>query len=675
MSSGPEQPSPTAAPPAAATASPARKATAAGRLLGGRYRITGKVGAGGMATILSAYDTRLDRQVAVKVLHAHMADDPEVLGRFRREARHAASLTHPNVVAVFDQGVADLPYIVMELVEGPSLREVLQQHGPLPPAQALAVVEPLCDALARAHERGVIHRDIKPENVLVSTEGVPKLADFGIARAVAATSHTATGTLVGSVHYMAPELVDGHDATPASDQYALAVLLWELLTGRKPLPAETPMQVALRHANEDIPPASRHVPGLPRALDRVLARATHRDPAARYPDVAAFGAALRQAVPTPTEAVTTTGEDGREHTLILPAEAQDTLALDGARRRSGAAADLDERRRRAAPRPARPSRAPAPPRPRRSWGRALAWTLLVLTLLAALGAGGLLMWDRVLAPVREVPDLTGVTRQEAFQRLDELGLDLVVADQRHDLEAPEGTVLSQEPADGSPLRAGGTVSVVLSLGPQVVEMPSVLQLELPEAEEILARDHFEVVVDPDGAHSDTVPAGQILAQAPEPGVPIAQGDTVHVTVSLGVEQVEVPDLTGLTAEEAVAALEAARLVPSVTEEWSDEQPEAGLVAFQSQPPGTMLDHDSTVEVVISRGPLTIAVPNVIGMDVAEARAALEALALQVAEESSPVPTIGPFTLDEPGVVKRQQPGRDAEVQRGDTVTIYYFTAG
>ncbi|HWH32732.1 MAG TPA: protein kinase, partial [Egibacteraceae bacterium] len=284
-------------------------------VLAGRYRLDARVGAGGMATIYRARDLTLDRDVAVKVLHPHLMDDDGLRERFRTEARHAARLLHPNIVNVFDTGdredpdglpagsPANLPWIVMEYVDGPSLRDVLRERERLSPREALSITEPVARALARAHGGGVVHRDIKPENVLIAADGTPKVADFGIARALAETSHTQTGTLIGSVHYMAPELVSGKPATAATDQYGLGVLLYELLTGTQPLPAESPMAIALRHAQEAIPPPSAVNPEVPAALDAVVARATAHAAEDRFPDMESFAAALRAAVPDGPEPV------------------------------------------------------------------------------------------------------------------------------------------------------------------------------------------------------------------------------------------------------------------------------------------------------------------------------------------------------------------------------------
>lgn len=624
------------------------------RLLAGRYAVHGRIGAGGMATILRGWDTSLDRPVAIKVLHAHLADDPTVLARFRTEARHAARLNHPHIVAVYDQGVADLPYIVLELIEGCSLREVLVRSGPLSPSEALAVVVPVCSALQRAHDAGVIHRDVKPENVLVSSDGIVKVADFGVARALAATSHTATGTLVGSVHYLAPELVDGREADPRSDQYAVGVLLFELLTGRKPLPADTPMAVALRHANEDVPAPSRYAPEVSHGLDRVVRRATERHPHRRYDSVAELAAALQEAVPGGSAPITVADADGRERTLVLPAERQDTAA-------TVVAAELDARRRP----PDRSGR-------RRRVRRGVAGAALGLLLLALLAGGGYLVWDRVLAPVQDVPGVVGLDRSSAFTALEELGLDLVVAEEAHDLSLPAGAVLEQDPAAGSPLRRGGVVRVIVSTGPRIVELPDVVGRTQEEALARLGEHAFAVEVGEE--FDDTAPRGTVIGQLPDPGTPVPEGSQVLVAVSLGIEQVEVPDLQGLSRGEAASALVDAKLEGAFVEEWSDEVPEEHAVVSQSTPARTTVDKGTVVEVVVSRGPLTVPMPDLRGEPADEARATLEDMALVVEGVTQPVPRIFGVPYGRPGFVEQQDPAPGTPIERGSTVVLRWFTA-
>ncbi len=637
----------------------------AGRVLGGRYTLGRRIGAGGMATILRAEDPQMERLVAVKVLHRHLADDPEVRKRFKAEARHAASLSHPNIVAVYDQGEADLPYIVMELIEGPSLREVLGTHGPMSPAQMLAVVVPLCAALASAHAQGLIHRDVKPENVLVTAEGVPKLADFGIARVMAATSHTATGTLVGSVHYLAPELVGGIDATPSSDQYAVGVLVFELLTGRKPLPAETPMAIALRHASEDVPPPSRYAPEVSTALDRAVATATSRDPSARFSSMEALATALTAAIPDGPDAVTTVTDDGAVHTLILPPADQATLALSTRALSERAAAESALSRRRPPPEP-RPTRRP---RRRRRFTTVL---VALLTVLALIGAGGYLYWDRVVAPVAQVPELVGLDRAEAEQLLRGLGLALEIESEENRLEEPSGQILGQRPSTGTTLRSGGIVEVVLSKGPRIVDMPDLLGQPYEEITPLLEANVFDVALSRE--HSDTVPADAVMGQSPDPGEPLPQGSNIAVTVSLGIEQVTVPSVTGLSQEQAEAAIAAARLgAVSVSREFSDEIPDVGVVVSQSLVADASVDKGSPVQLVVSRGPLTVTTPDITGESVEEARAMIEALGLTVTPVTEPQPTFGPFTIAPANRVQGQVPASGTAIRRGEAVEIYYYT--
>jgi eukaryotic-like serine/threonine-protein kinase len=637
-----------------------------GQVLANRYRIVERIGAGGMATIYLGHDESLERPVAVKILHGHLADDDGLQARFRTEARHAAGLLHPNIVNVFDQGVADLPYIVMEHVDGPSLREILLQRGLLTPAEALAVMDPVCQALARAHAAGVVHRDVKPENVLIGPDGAPKVADFGIARAVAETSHTQTGTLIGSVHYMAPELIDGQEATPASDQYAAGVLLFELLTGRKPLTADTPMAVAVRHTRERIPPAGDFASDVPRAVDRVIARATEPDPSRRFPDMLTMAKALRAAVPGGAAplVIRPAGEGGK--TLVIPPAAQETMSI-------AAAADVATRRaktRRRKPRKAKRSGS--------GRGRARLRTagvvLLSLVLLAGLAAGvAWAAWNWVVAPITTVPELVGGTEAQAEATLGDLGLVLVVDERVHDLDAPEGQVLGQEPPAGTELRRGEEVEVTVSLGvsdqtvPRVVGSPRDAAVELLEG----APYHFEVEVDE--AHSDDVPAGQVISQDPEAGDELAQRATVAVVVSLGIEQVAVPDLSGMSREEAQEALAEAGLEVRFEEAFSDEVPQAGRVIRQSTGAGQEVDKGATVTLTVSRGPLTVEVPNVRGKSLADGRAEVEAAGLRVRVEEQPRPRIGPFRQGQYGRVEEQVPAPGTKAQRGETVTLYTFS--
>ena len=680
-----------------------------GAILGGRYRVGERIGAGGMATIYRGVDETLERPVAVKVLHAHLADDPELLARFRTEGRHAAALSHPHIVGVYDQGVAELPYLVMELVDGPSLRDVLNDRQRLSAGETLAVIEPIAHALDRAHRAGVVHRDIKPENVLVDSDGTPKVADFGIARVVAGTSHTQTGALIGSVHYMAPELVDGLEATPASDQYALGVLTYELLTGSRPFAGDSPMAVALRHARDRVPAPSATASACPPGVDRVVGRATEHHPDDRFESLAAFAHALRNALPDGAAPVVVRapGSDD-QRTLVIPAEALETASLS-------ATSDVVSRRKPAArvpttvttprPRVARPvaavrSRArtstpesaaeigpgtqqPAEAAPAgttsedapvRRRGRRWLVVLATLALLAVVGAGGAwAYWNYVVAPLTATPNVVELPQSDAEAELAARGLEMVVAGEHHDLLAPAGEVLAQDPEPGAELRAGDTVAVAVSLGPQPVEMPTVVGMSADEATDVLEEDRL--VVRTEEAFSDDVPSGDVAAQDPEAGADLLEGDEVTITVSLGVEQVEVPSLRGRQESEIEDMLTEAGLVlgDDPTWVWSDEVPTEGEVIDQSIAPGEEVDIGSVVDVTISLGPRTVNVPDVRGEAVEDARATIENRGLAVAVEATPRPRLGPFVRGSVGLVEEQLPGAGEPIERGDTVTLYTYT--
>lgn len=640
---------------------------AAGRVLGDRYRLLGRVGTGGMATIYRAWDETLERHVAVKVLHPHLADDASVLARFRTEARHAAALVHPHIVHVYDQGDAALPYIVMEYVDGPSLRQVLHDRGRLSPAEALSLVEPVCLALARAHAHGVVHRDIKPENVLVTADGVAKVADFGIARALSETNHTQTGALIGSVHYLAPELVEGRHASFASDQYAVGVLLFELLTGRKALTAESPMAVALRHGREPIPAPSSVTPDVSPAIDAVVARATAMDPAARYPDLADLVADLAAAVPGGAAPVVVARSDapGDERTLVIP---------------PSGALDLDEDD--TFP-PVEPGSGTAvlplgaspamPPAPRRRGRRLLVVGVMTLLLLGLLSGGAVAAYHFVIAPMQSVPMLAQADAEEARATLAGLGLDLAISGEETSRTVAEGAVLRQDPPPGAQMRRGGTVRVAVSTGPAVVELPRTISLPIEEARALLEGEPYFLRIDRvDESYSDTVPAGIVAGQAPEGGTDVRQGAGVILNVSLGVEQVVVPDLVGMSAEAAEEALADARLTADVSSEYSDDVPEAGMVVRQGTEADTEVDVGSTVEVVVSRGALTIRLPDVEGSGITQGVADLEALDLEVRVVTQPIPRVGPFRRGQAGRVEAQVPRPGEAIQRGQRVDLYTF---
>ncbi len=598
-----------------------------GRSFDGRYRLDSTIARGGMATVYLATDTRLDRTVAVKVMHRALADDPEFVARFTREAKAAARLSTPEVVAVFDQGTDDatgMAYLVMEYVDGRTLRDLLRERGALSPARAGKVIEPVLQALAAAHAAGLVHRDVKPENVLLADDGRVKVADFGLARAVEASGLTATtGVLLGTVAYLAPEqLEQGGDpgrVDPRTDVYAAGVLLWELLTGTPPYSGESPLSVAYRHVHEDVPPPSTVVGDLPAELDELVVRATRRDPAARPVDGGAFLAELRAVLPYLPE----TDEVSLRHV----AEHQ-TVAL---------------------PRPPKP----APPRRRRR-GRI---ALLLVVLLALLAAGG--GWYLGSGRYTEAPGVLKLTYAQAEAQLTGQGFSVRRNTDVFSEDVAAGLVLDQDPDPGQRIRKDGTVGLVVSKGPDRRAVPpKLIGSTVVEATDLLKRAGLRV-----GARNEkfsAAPLGTVIETDPKPGTKVRPGSAVALVVSKGVEALPVPDVQGKDEAEATSTLQRAGFVVGIERVFSDKEPK-GKVLDQSPSRGTAA-RGSTVTLTVSKGPDLVAVPQVVGLREDEAKAALTAVGLEAKVRRIPGP----------GVVRSADPGEGSMVKRGSTVTLYVF---
>nr|WP_298985437.1 Stk1 family PASTA domain-containing Ser/Thr kinase [uncultured Micrococcus sp.] len=629
-----------------------------GGIVDGRYEVRDRLARGGMSTVYRAVDLRLDREVALKVMHPHLAEDPALVGRFEREAKTAARLSHPHVVAVLDQGHTDdgdggvLAYLVMELVPGHTLRTVVREDAPLTPREALAVLAPAVDGLAAAHRAGLVHRDVKPENVLVSTDGRITVADFGLSRA--ATTHTATGqALVGTPAYLAPELITGGTADARADVYAAGIVLFELLTGRQPYPAATPIRVAYRHVHERVPVPSSVVPGLPEPLDDLVLWCTEPDPADRPADAGALLTELRSLAVrlTPEEL------DHRPHGHPVPV-GDETRVLAAAPRHSGdpetavldavhgastprsspapapsaspapaadpaplprtdppASRDRTDMREPAASR-ARPAATPRPPRPAREGRRA--------------------------ARRPEVPLGEGAGRTVAIGTAVTLlltGAALLL-----------GWTLG---SGGAPLGAAG-----------VAVMPALEGLDRATAEERLA--HARVAVEVSARADERYSDGTVAAAAPAAGAPLAPGTRVELTVSTGPAPVSVPDLTGSTIRRAHARAAGGHLRVSVAERRTDREVPAGTVLLQTPAAGAQAAPDSAVRVVVSAGPGRRVVPELGGQDVARARAALEELGFTVRVHEAP---LTPLRERSP-VVARQSPAAGTELDEGTAVEVW-----
>jgi beta-lactam-binding protein with PASTA domain/serine/threonine protein kinase len=634
-----------------------------GRKVDARYRVTSRLAEGGMATVYVALDTRLEREIALKVMRPHLAEDEAFVSRFRREARSAARLSHPNVVAVYDQGEDDgQVFLAMEYVPGHTLRQVLSDEGALTPRAALDILDPILQALAAAHAAGLVHRDVKPENVILREDGVVKVADFGLARAVASQANTSSsGILLGTVAYLSPEQVERGVADVRSDVYAAGLVLYEMLTGEKAFTGETPIHVAYQHVHSAAPAPSSRMPSVPSALDALVASATARNPDDRPADADAYLAQLRH-----TRSMLTPAElDGR------PPRDPDRGAGTGALTRTAA---LPLSHRPAAPveadvpvaaaavaAPPQLSQSPADIEGRgRSGGflggpgrwAAVVLTVLVLTLVSA--------WFFVAGPGAStiVPPVVGRSAAVAQARLEAAHLRPDRVDV-FDETVPRGQVVSTSPVAGEEVRRSTKVTMTVSRGPERYAVPSVVGDSPPEAEAALKRAKLRVGrVTED--YSETVTAGLVMASSPGEGKLLKPGTAVNLVVSKGREPIEVKDFTGKPADEAIAWITSAGLkVDAQAQEWSDTVPK-GSVISQDPTSGTRYRGDK-VTLVVSKGPELTKVPNVVGKNEDEAKHILEDAGFKV--------KVDRFMGGIFGTVRSQDPPADSMQPKGTTITL------
>ena len=674
-----------------------------GRLLDGRYRIGGRIARGGMASVYEATDIRLDRTVAVKVMHPGLGDDDDFAQRFVREARAAARLNHPHVVGVYDQGDDDgTVFLAMEYVPGHTLRDVIRKESPMAPLRAMALLEPVVSALAAAHRAGLIHRDVKPENVLIADEahgGGVKVADFGLAKAVSAdTQHTATGgVLIGTVSYLAPELVVDGRADARADVYAAGVVLYELLTGRKPHEGESPIQVAYRHVHEDVPAPSLLQPGLPPYVDALVARATSRDRTQRPADAGVLlhqihrvSQALREGVTddpeltadlAPMAPYVDDSEVDPEHDHDTAPEPFDPVEMANLSARlqpppgDPRAAIVDDSHHTtafdrtavtpaAAPAAGPPAvRRPSAPAPvvttarKRSVKGPLALLLSVLLVAGLAGGAWWLGWERYTV----TPGVLGVDAATAAAELDKAGLDSEEGDPRYSETVAAGLVLGTEPEPGDRVLDGGTVTLVMSLGPERYEVPALAGMTEDQAQDALDQGNLSFGESTE-KFSDTVPAGQVIRTAPTAGEILKPDAPVDLVLSKGRRPIEIRDWTGEDADEATAALERRKLVVEVTgEEYSDTVAEGDVIS-QNPTAGPLYKGD-TVQLVVSQGPELVEVPDVTRMGVEAATERLEALGFEVDEQNADI-YLGL------GFVASTDPEAGAMVPIGTTITLF-----
>jgi eukaryotic-like serine/threonine-protein kinase len=593
-----------------------------GSVVDNRYRVLRRIGGGGMADVWLAEDTHLQRQVALKVLHRRFLQDPEFVGRFQREAEHAAGLTHPNIVAVYDRGSdGDVNYIAMRYVQGPTLKELIDRG--LTPDQAVALVRQVLEGARFAHRNGIVHRDLKPQNVIVDEEGKAVVTDFGIARA-GVSEITQTGSVMGTPQYLSPEQAQGFEVTPVSDLYSVGVILYEALTRRVPFEADSAVAIAMKQVAETPMRPSSVNPQVSPALDAVVMRALEKEPGQRFQSADAFIAALDAA-------------------LKDPGVAQGTAAF-------ATVAPVAEEER------------PLEDRKRNWW----LWGLLVAAILIGLLVGWALSRDTTT----DVPNVTNKQVEFAIAQLERKGFD--VGEEKYVNRAvPRNTVLEQDPLPGSAEEdcsfltffcSKPAVDLTVSAGPGSGEVPSTAGLSQEEATDKLEEAGFEAGVE--RVNSKTVDEGLVVRSEPGGGTTATKGSTVTLFVSRGPKLTKVPVLVGSQRGAAVERLRGRGLQPSVEEEESSSP--KGQVVAQSPDAGSEVEAGSAVSLVVSSGEEeeTAKVPNVIGKERREAVELIRSAGLtpSVEEEETEVPS-------QVGRVIDQFPPPGTEGEPGDTVTI------
>jgi eukaryotic-like serine/threonine-protein kinase len=597
---------------------------AAETIVDGRYRVLGRIGSGGMADVYCAEDLQLGRNVALKVLHSRFAEDAEFRERFRREARSAAGLQHQNVVSIYDRGAWDGNYyIAMEYLEGRSLKQIVQQEGPLDPERAIDLTVQVLRAARFAHRRGIIHRDLKPHNVIVDDEGRAKVTDFGIARA-GASDMTQTGSIMGTAQYLSPEQAQGHAVSEPSDLYSVGIILYELLTARVPFDGESAVTIALKQVNERPVPPRAINPAVTPELEAVVMRALEKDPYRRFPDADAFIAALEHARATLRP--------------VAPTVVEQAVTYDG----GYAAPPLEELYEEEVA-------------GRRWW----LW-LLALLLVLLLAGGGYYLLTRNSGPAQAtVPDVVGTDRAAATTALHRAGFATDVV-KRTSQERPQGSVISTDPKAGEKADKGSTVRVVVSSGPGTAEVPSVDGLTRSQARARLRRLGFGI--EERRESSDTVPAGKAIRTSPPANTRLEKGSQVILLISTGVEQVEVPDVTGQSFDQASKELTDRGFKVNRNDQVTDNE-DPGTVLKQSPGANQKIDKGSTITLAVAKQPQDAEVTDVTGETQEDAvrRLSQDGFEINIVEQQVD-------SQEGDGIVIQQDPA-GGKHKRGSTVTL------
>ena len=608
-----------------------------GQLVDNRYQVTSLLARGGMATVYVATDLRLDRVVALKVMHPHLASDPGFVARFQREARSAARLSHPHVVGVYDQGESEgKVYLAMEYIPGRTLRDVLSEYGPLTLEQSLVLLDPVIEALDAAHSAGFVHRDIKPENVLISDDGRVKVADFGLARAVASSESTQTaGMIIGTVTYLAPEQVESGDADARSDIYSTGILLFEMITGTVPHSGESPLSIAYKHVNSDVPEPTSIRTDIPREADALVLSATRRDPALRYQTAHEFLAdvrRIRKSLPPPRPFV-----DVRDTLVVSREDPQMGNSQTTQTGKSFSPREFPEKK------------------PRKKG------LLVTLGLVIAIAIAGFAGWWLAVGPGTNIaaPDLIGQTFEQAQTTIAATELRLETGESIFSETVPAGVIVSTDPEPGGGIKPDGTISASVSQGPERYLVPDV-KGETPEVASTAITGANLALGGRTEAFDNNVPEGLVAKTDPKIGSELKPDTRVDLIISKGPKPVNVPKVVGTRIKAANDTLTALGLEVNRSDSYSESVDKNKVISVKPKA-GTTVNSGSTVDVVVSKGPPPVTVPNLVDMPRKKAIAALQKLGLRANVQ---VGQVAPLNR-----VISQTPAPGTEIPKGSVVTI------
>ncbi len=623
-----------------------------GELIDSRYQLIRQVANGGMASIYEAMDTRLDRKVAVKIMHPHLAQDDAFVSRFIREAKAAAALSHPNIVAVQDQGwnQSGVPavFLVMELIEGSTLREYLNERGRFEIKDAMNYLTPILSALAAAHAIGIVHRDMKPENILISKEGRIKIADFGLARGeiIGSTMTAESSVILGSVSYLSPEQVQRGIADARSDVYAVGIVAFEMLTGEKPFIGDTPIQIAYMHVNQDIPPPRSKRKDIPQALDDLISRATNRDPDKRPRDAGEFLNSLeaiaaeldpkknqmKLELDLPVDAIREKSRTKAKQEIVVEPSIEIKESTRDIRRR-------EEKKHRASKRVRRNRK-------------------VALVLAIALGIGG---WYTLVGPGSRivVPSTVGGSYDEAISALTPLGLTNVIIEKRFDEEIAAGKIIESSPPGGGRVDTGGEVTLVISKGAERYTIATLVGLTPQAAAAAITKSPLTVGTTSE-IFSNKIPKGFVISSDPEAGAKVKRDSVVNIVVSKGVETIALASYVGKSGEQALNELTDAGFNVESTYAF-DETALSGAVISQSPAGNSDAPKSSTITLIVSKGSQFVYIPNVFSLEEVKAVRTLKDLELKVIVKKLGVKKIKRVTNISPQI--------GGKVKRGSTVTI------